>query len=81
MTNTPQQVTSRYARNLLVKGSNNEYIIIDVLRQYHTVDEIVIGQYYDATITAVGGQKKTATGVTPEQAVNRCLGKHGVTFR
>lgn len=81
MTNLPQNVTSRYTRNLLVKGSNNEFILQDVLRQYHTVDEIVVGQYYDATLVAISSQKKTATGVTPEQAVQRCLRKHGVTFK
>jgi hypothetical protein len=81
MTNLPQNVTSRYTRNLLVRGSNNEFVLQDVLRQYHTVDEIVVGQYYDATIVAVPGGKKTATGVTPEQAVHRCLHKWGVTFK
>jgi len=74
-------VTIRYAGNLLRKGKNNEFVILDVLRQHHEVDEITVGYYFDATIIASSGQKRTATGVTPLQAVERCLVKHGVTFR
>ena len=82
MTDTPQNVTSRYARNLLVKGANNEYVIINMYRKTNMVDELIIGYYYSTEITAMGKRiSHTAIGVTPEQAVNRCLTKHGVTFR
>ena len=77
----PQQVTSRYVRNLLVKGRNNEFILMDILRMHHEVDSVIIGHYFDATVKSNENQKRTATGVTPEQAVERCLAKHGVTFR
>lgn len=76
----PQKVTSRYARNLLVKGKNNEFELITVLNQYAIVDELQVGRYYEVRIVRlhIG---HVAMGVTPEQAVHRCLEKHGVTFR
>jgi hypothetical protein len=78
----PQNVTSRYARNLLIKGRNNEFEILDLKRTYSEVDGLTIGIYYTIMIKDLGkGLKKDAAGVTPEQAVNRCLTKHGVTFR
>lgn len=78
----PQQVTSRYARNLLVKGKNNEFEILDIRRTYSEVDGLNIGIYYTIAIKATAaGFKKDAAGVTPEQATFRCLQKHGVTFR
>ena len=82
MTNTPQNVTSRYTRNLLVKGENNEYVIINMNRKTNMVDELIIGYYYAVEITVLGARTtQTAIGVTPEQAVHRCLTKHGVSFR
>jgi formate dehydrogenase assembly factor FdhD len=82
MTNPPQNVTSRYARNLLVKGENNEYTVVSMMRRTNMIDDFVIGYYYAADIVATGTRvTKMAIGVTPEQAVNRCLVKHGVTFR
>lgn len=82
MTPTPQNVTSRYTRNLLVKGENNEYVIINMNRKTNMVDELIIGYYYVVEITALGQRtSQTAIGVTPEQAVHRCLTKHGVSFR
>jgi hypothetical protein len=51
-------------------------------RKTNMVDELIIGYYYSTEITAMGKRiSHTAIGVTPEQAVNRCLTKHGVTFR
>lgn len=82
MTNTPQNVTSRYTRNLLVKGENNEYIMTTMNHKTNMVDELVIGYYYTAEVITKGPRlTKLAIGVTPEQAVHRCLEKHGVTFR
>jgi len=82
MTNTPQHVTSRYVRNLLVKGENNEYVMTTMNRRTNMVDELIIGYYYTAEVTSLGPRiSKMAIGVTPEQAVHRCLEKHGVTFR
>jgi hypothetical protein len=82
MTNTPQHVTSRYVRNLLVKGENNEYVIINMNRRTNMVDELIIGYYYATELTTLGTRiTKMAIGVTPEQAVRRCLEKHGVSFR
>jgi hypothetical protein len=76
----PQNVTSRYARNLLVKGTNNEFEVIGMKRTYSEVDGLTIGHYYNIAIKGPQWTKEAA-GVTPEQAVNRCLTKHGVTFR
>jgi hypothetical protein len=78
----PQNVTSRYARHLLVKGRNNEFELLDIKRTYSEVDGLTIGIYYTVLIKAFDkGFKKDAAGVTPEQAVHRALEKHGVTFR
>lgn len=76
----PQQVTSRYTRNLLVKGTNNEFEIANLKRTYQEVDGITIGHYYIVNIRNENFTKEAA-GATPEQAVTRCLTKHGVTFR
>jgi hypothetical protein len=80
MIQAPQKVTSRYARNLLVKGKNNEYVLEYITRRYSMVDEITVGDYFLAEITQLNVRREAA-GATPEQAVNRCLEKHGVTFR
>jgi hypothetical protein len=76
----PQNVTSRYARNLLVKGTNNEFEIIGMKRTYSEVDGLTIGHYYVITVKGEAFTKESV-GVTPEQAISRCLQKHGVTFR
>lgn len=79
---SPQTVTSRYSRNLLVKGRNNEFELLDLKRTYSEVDGLSIGIYYLAIVKSLDqGFKKDAAGVTPEQAVHRCLEKYGVTFR
>ena len=81
MNNLPQNVTSRYARNLLVKGSNNEFELMGLSRQYSMAEDLCVGNYYQIDIKQPGVAVKTAVGVTPEQAVHRCLEKHGVTFK
>jgi hypothetical protein len=81
MKTTPQKVTSRYARNLLVKGKNNEFHLLSLVRKSSMVDECWIGNYYTAEIVSTHGMRHEAVGPTPENAVNRCLDKHGVTFR
>jgi hypothetical protein len=80
MSSAPQKVTSRYVRNLLVKGKNNDFELMTILNQYAIVDELQVGRYYEARVVRlhVG---HVAMGVTPEQAIQRCLAKHGVTFR
>jgi hypothetical protein len=76
----PQRVTSRYIRNLLIKGKNNEFEILGMKRDYSVVDGVCIGCYFMIDTKGVGG-KFAAAGVTPEQALQRALEKHGVTFR
>lgn len=72
--------TRRYASNLLKKGKNNEFELLDLKRQYTDVDGLAVGIYYQVLIKGTQW-KKDAAGVTPLQAVERCLEKHGVTFR
>ena len=79
--NTPQQVTSRYVRNLIFKGVNNEFRFVALTRTGHFIDQVCVGMYYEAIVANNEERKLTAVGVTPEQAVHRCLEKHGVTFR
>jgi hypothetical protein len=78
---TPQQVTSRYTRNLLVKGKNNDYTLLNVLQDVSYVDTVQVGIYYKASIANRLSRGETGVGVTPEQAVQRCLQKFNVTFR
>jgi len=79
--NPPQQVTSRYARNLMVKGQNHEFHLLQLKRENHWIDGAWIANYYTAEIVSTGGMTHTAAGPSPENAINRCLSKHGVTFR
>jgi hypothetical protein len=81
MINLPQNVTSRYARNLMVKGKNNEFHLLKIERHNHMIDGAWIANYYTAEIVSNYGMNQTAAAPIPEQAVNRCLSKHGVTFR
>jgi len=76
----PQQVSSRYTRNLLTKGRNNEFEILGMKRDYSMIDGVCVGVYFMIDTKGVGG-KFTAAGVTPEEALQRALEKHGVTFR
>jgi hypothetical protein len=78
----PQQVTIRYIARLLRRGRNDEFELINLLRQNATHDDIIIGHYYEAIILRLNDSaSKTAAGVTPHQAVQRALSKSGVTFR
>jgi hypothetical protein len=79
--NPPQQVTSRYARNLMVKGVNHEFHLLQIKRENHWIDGAWIANYYTAELVASDGMCNTAAAPTPEQAVTRCLSKYGVTFR
>jgi hypothetical protein len=80
MTNIPQNVTSRYARNLMVKGTNNEFYLSSIKRESHFIDKVWIANYYVVELLQ-GGLAKTGVGATPEQATTNCLTKYGVTFR
>lgn len=74
--------TKRYATNLLKSGKNNEFEILDLKRQYTDVDGLAIGVYYIAYIKRLdNGFQRDAAGVTILQSIERCLEKHGVTFR
>ena len=82
MQETPQAVSSRYHRNLLIKGKNNDFEVLYLTRDNNVVDEVVIGIYYKVDVKRLStGIKQQAAGVTPEQAVQRALQKHGVSFR
>jgi hypothetical protein len=81
MNSLPQQVTIRYAGNLLRKGSNDAFEITNLTRQQALHDGIIIGFYYDCTIQRRNSNSQTASGVTPMQAIQRALEKVGVTFR
>jgi hypothetical protein len=79
--NAPQQVTSRYARNLIIKGKNTEFHLLKIERHNHWIDGAWIANYYNAEIVSTNGMSHTAAAPSPEMAVNRALEKHGVTFR
>jgi hypothetical protein len=82
MTSLPQQVTIRYAGNLIRKGENNNFRLCSLSWEGITHDDILVGRYYIATIISSSGDNlKEASGITPYQAVERALTKHGVTFR
>lgn len=76
----PQGMTNRYTRHLLRTGRTAQFTIINILIITKSNDGITVGSYYDATLQCVDTQK-TASGITPEHAVHRCLIKFGVTFR
>lgn len=78
--NTPK--SSRYAYGLLRNGKNNDYMIKSLERLTSVVDTIEVGYYFNISVTAMGPRiTQVATGVTPLQAIIRCLEKHGETFR
>lgn len=81
MNNLPQQITDRYTRNLLASGRNKTFEIKTITRQYTEADGLCVGTYYDCIVGGNGLSTKNAVGVTPLQALTRCLTKHGVTFR
>ena len=75
----PQQVTNRYVGRLIRKGANDEFELINLLRQNATADELV-----DRPLLPGGdspGQSmprsESAAGVTPLQAVQRALEQSG----
>lgn len=74
-------MTQRYASNLLKKGRNNEFTLIELNQHYSQADNVTVGHYYLALIGGPNRATKDAVGVTPLRAVERCLEKHGVTFR
>ena len=77
-----RQVTRRYASNLLGKGTNNDFTLVAMTRRNSVIDNMTVGYYYYITIVANGPRTtQEAAGATPLQAVERCLVKHGVTFR
>lgn len=81
MNTLPQQVTIRYIGSLIRRGENDHFELINLRRQDAMHDGITIGHYYEAVINRFTGNSESAAGVTPYQAVQRALGKAGVTFR
>jgi hypothetical protein len=81
--NLPQNVTSRYVSNLLNRGRNDTFEMITLTQEKATHDNITVGYYYDVTITKPipDHTSEQASGVTPSQAISRCLRKFGVSFR
>ena len=81
--NVPQQVTNRYISALINKGKNDTFEIITLQREQALHDGIVVGSYFDVTITKPmpDHASERASGVTAAQAVSRALSKFGVTFR
>jgi hypothetical protein len=79
--NNQAPVTSRYVRNLIIKGRNNEFHITSIIQKYSMVDELAVGHYYEASLKKLFSMSHEAVGVTPEQAVRRALGKFDVKFR
>jgi hypothetical protein len=84
MTTIPQNVSSRYAYRLLREGRNDPFELVKVDRHESTHDGLVVGHYYEATIVKRilmnGPNSHTASGATPQQAVERALERAGVTF-
>jgi hypothetical protein len=80
---TPQQVTSRYTTNLLIKGKNEDFEVISLEHQQAVNDDLVVGSYYNICIRQPlpDHSSQIASGVTPHQALERALTKFGVTFR
>jgi hypothetical protein len=81
MNSLPQNVTIRYAGNLLRKGTNDSFELVRLSREPVLHDGIRLGHYYDATVHRHNSNTETASGVTPMQAIQRALGKAGITFR
>lgn len=79
----PQQVTVRYLNRLLREGTNDQFKICELNRDYSKVDNVVIGVYYRIVLKnpLLEPPLQIGIGVTPAQALQRALEKHGVTFR
>ena len=80
--NTPQAVSVRYAAGLLKRGWNNEFELINIARNISVVEDICVGNYYEAYVRSnVETQQIKGIGLTPMEAVIKALTKLGVTFR
>jgi len=80
---TPQNVSSRYVRNLICAGSNQNFEL-DKLEQRiaQTPSGLPCGFYFYAGVKrCLTFETYYAEGVTPESAVKRCLENIGVTFK
>ena len=81
-TTLPQEVTVRYIGSLIRRGENDDFELINLIRQDATHDGITVGHYYEAIVLRTSdAASESAAGVTPYQAVQRALSKSGVTFR
>ncbi len=80
--NLPQNITSRYTRNLLVSGFNNEFLLRGVNNHPLTVGNDIVGHYYSVAIQLRVQPDTTVDrrGATPEEALVRCLQAFGITF-
>ncbi len=80
--NIPQAVTSRYASNLLVHGSNDVFGLMAIDTHATVVNGTNLGTHYSATVaTDFEPDGKIGYGATPLAAVRRALEMWGVTFR
>lgn len=79
---TPQNVSSRYVRNLLVAGRNSNFQVFSIeQKEACSPSGICCGTYYVAEVgDHLGTIVRAAEGATPEQAVATALGILGVTF-
>lgn len=80
---SPQNMSSRYLRKLLVEGQNEIFELVRVERRINQVDNIPIGIYFIVTIANHTDDFKevSCVGATPEAALRRALESSGVTFR
>lgn len=80
--NTPQAVSIRYATNLLARGKNREFELLDIARRTSIEDEVCIGAYYTVVLKPLSDAPiTTAAGIQPIQALVRALERAGVTFK
>lgn len=79
----PQNVTIRYATNLLNEGANDTFELDAVAQMVNKVPGgDIVGFYYEAAVKIkTDFETQKAAGATPRQAVKRALEKHGVTFQ
>jgi hypothetical protein len=80
---TPQNVSSRYVRNLISEGSNSNFELGLILQKpSRSPSGILCGFYYVAEVKrTTTSEPMSAEGATPEQAVSLALGNFGVTFK
>lgn len=84
----PQNVTLRYATNLLLRGTNHDFTLVNAFRENTSVDGIQIGVYYKVLIKRNAPDNdpdssttQVAVGLTPVHACQRALSRFGVVFR